>query len=261
MPRIYGNLQRERRDYGPLFKRIRKVMTYVAVLAVLYVFFFSSVFIVRRVEVQGAALADSATIESWIPKGGSIWRLDDTAIRARILAEQPVQKVTILKGLPDSIRVVVEEEAALILWKTNSTISLIDKGGIAFYQYPENALPATDTAAGKKVDGLLLIADNKNLPAKLGEQVVSANFVSFVQDLQKAMSKYVPGHTITNLSVDDTIYDLTAKTDKGMTIQLNTVADAAPQIRNLARLIEQKNIPQNAIVDLRIDRWAYVKNP
>ena len=261
MPRIYGNLQRERRDYGPLLRRIRRVATYVAGAVLLYVFFFSSVFIVRKVEVQGAALADGDAIKALVPLGGSIWRLDDAAIRAQVLKAQPVQKVTVLKGLPDSIRVVVEEETAHVLWKTDGTVSLLNGNGSVFYQYAEAALPAADSPAGKKIAGLLTVVDTQNLPATPGAQIVSANFVAFVEDMRAAMLKYVPGHMPTELSVSDTIYDLSMKTDKGMTVLFNTVADAAPQVRNLARLIEQKHIPENATVDLRIDRWAYVKTP
>jgi hypothetical protein len=44
-----------------------------------------------------------------------------------------------------------------------------------------------------------------------------------------------------------------------MTVKMDTMADAGVQTRNLARLIQQKKAGPTSSVDLRINRWAFVK--
>lgn len=258
MPRIYGNLQREQRDFRPFLKKFIPYLWTGVGLVVLYVLFFGSIFRVRTVEVQGVTLSNPDEIRNSVPLGGSLWAIPTAEIRQEIMTSQPVREVRILRGLPSSIRLIVQEEEPVVAWVSAGQLSLLDEQGVAFLQYPEQSLPPIETALGHKIASLPRVVDTQNLPVEIGKKVVSASFVSFVKLSLENLQHYVPDYTWEKAEVSTTLYDITFVGPTGLKVAMNTLADSGVQVRNFTRLVQAEKVMPNSFVDLRIDRWAYI---
>ncbi|CAN5165543.1 hypothetical protein BH11PAT4_BH11PAT4_7850 [soil metagenome] len=257
-PLIYGNLQKPKRDYSSFFRLLKHALWSGSVAAIVWLLFWSPVFTVKQVEVAGSLLSNSAAISESIPRGGSIWFLSEASIKSKIFATQPVIDVKVYKGIPHSVKVVVEERKPVILWQSGDGVSLIDAGGEVLFTYKVAEFPTSEAEPGTTLNQLPRVTDSQNITVVTGTSIASPQFVEFVASLQHEMATYLPDLRVTRLEVQRTTYDLLVVAESGLRVQMNTLGEAAPQVRNLARLITQENIASNAQVDLRIDRWAYV---
>jgi len=261
MPRIYGSLQEPERT-SPL-RTIGVFFRFFVLLALIsaagWALFFSPWFQVTDVEVDGAAFVSADSVRAQVPLGGNIWRLQAKTIEAKVLTNPVVESVEVLRGIPHTVRVVVHERPPMALWTSGSTVSVLDPQGIAFEQFPMTGLPAATTPLGAALAKNPRVVDTKSLPVAADQTVVSPVFIGFIQQCQTQLAALLPQLTIDHYEVANTTYDLTLVTKQGMTVTFNTLADPGVQVRNLTRLVKEKNVPLTAKVNLSIDRWAYVQ--
>jgi cell division septal protein FtsQ len=258
MPRIYGNLQREQRDWRPLLRGFKRFLWVAGTLFALYALFWSPYFRIRTVEVQGVTLSNADFVRAAVPLGGSIWSIPSTQITHQIVAHEPVESVEVLRGIPDGVRLVVHERQPIIAWVAAGTVNLVDAKGEIFLQYPETALPATDTSLGARIAELPRVVDTQNLPVEVGKQIAATEFVLFIQQTLSNFQQYTPEYAWDHAEVGVSFYDVTFIGKDGLRVAMNTLGDSGIQTRNLARLLQQGKAHPNSTVDLRIDRWAYV---
>ncbi len=242
-----------------LFTVLRHLIWSGTVAAIVWVLFWSPVFKVKNVEVQGTLLSNSQKISELVPRGGSIWFVPEAKIKASIFASQPVIDVKVLKGIPSSLRIVVEERKPVILWQSGDGVSLIDANGEVLFTYKVSDFPNADAEPGTTLNQLPRVTDSQNIAVTTGTSIATSQFVSFVASLQQEMLAYLPELKVVKLEVQQTTYDLLVVTEQGLRVQMNTLGEAAVQVRNLKRLLVQETISPTSQVDLRIDRWAYVK--
>lgn len=259
MPKIYGNLQKPRRSYAGLARFVSSLFWVAVAGCLLYVVFFSGWFSVRKVDVQGTSLVSADQIKGLVPTGDPIWFFPKERVSSQIMVDPRIQSVDILKGLPDSIRVVVHERQPALAWTSGSNLTLLDVTGLAFAQYPLVSAPSPSTPAGTLISTLPKVQDTKSLPVSLGQSVVAGGFTAFVAEVSKQMGILLPTVPVDHFEVADTTYDVTIVTKPGMQVRLSSLADPGVQIRNLSRLVQQKKVTTTSKVDLRIDRWAYVQ--
>lgn len=261
MPQIYGSLHKpERRFSWSIIWSLFKILFGMGSVAlVVYTLFMSPVFSVKTVEVQGVAFNDPATVKATVPQGGNIWRLPVGQIEQEVLQLPSVESVQVLRGLPNTVRIVVTEKRPALRWVSAGTLSLIDESGTVFSQYPVASVPATGTSVGDVLATALLITDSQNLPVALHREVVSVSFVQFVSVVRDNLATSLPELTIDRFEIGATTYDLTLYAKQGMKVQFNTLADPAVAVRNLTRLIKNYHVQLTQQVDLQIDRWAYVR--
>ncbi len=259
VPRIYGDLQKPKRDW----RKLRRVLRYVLVLLLVYVGYYvifeSSVFAVTQVEVQGAQVAEPRAIQALVPLGGNIWRLNEDQVAKTIKDSQPVLTVQVLRGIPHTVRVVVTERTPVIRWQVGDSMYLLDADGIAFMVYPVSTPPSPETSFGQLLLQVPLVNDSKQVPVSIGDVVVSHLFEQFLVKVTGELRSYLPAYELQYIEIADASYDVTLVIAGGMRVQMSSLADAAIQVRNLARLQRDGKLKTNSQVDLRIDRWAYVK--
>jgi hypothetical protein len=259
MPKIYGNLQKPPRSYAGLARFVRLLAWIAGLAAVVYGIFLSGFFSVKRIDVQGTSLMPATEVSALAPTGGPIWFFPKEAVTSHLLEDDRVQSVSILKGLPDSIRIVVHERQPALAWVSGTSTTLVDGTGLAFLQYDQSSLPAATTPVGTIITALPHVQDTKSLPVSPGHRILSSGFVSFVQTISQNLGTTLPELTIDHFEVGDTTYNVTLVAKQGMQVQLNALADPGVQSRNLARMVQQKKATLTSKVDLRIDRWAYVQ--
>ena len=257
MPRIYGNLQPKRREYFAFLRCLPLFFWSLVGIGLVYGVLFSGFFSVKHVEVEGAVLSDADQIRSTVPLGSSLWFISKKQIADRVSDDPAVDGVAVLRGLPDSVKIVVSEKKPAMVWQSGPTYYVLDADGVPFLSY--SALPDAATPIGKTLASVPLVRDDKALPVRIGRQPAGGSFVTFVAATQAQVKKLLPTVQVLRFEVSDTTYDVTMFTKQGMEVQFNSLGDAGVQSRNLARLVQQNKANlASSMVDLRVDRWAYV---
>jgi cell division septal protein FtsQ len=260
MPKIYGNLQPQQRKVSLSGVRVflKRSIPYLIGVAVIYLLVVSAAFKVKRVEVRGVSLLNPSDIQALVPTGGSIWLFPKNAVANDILKNPTVSQVRILRGLPDSIRVDITEREARAFWVTGTKGSVLDNQGEVFEQYELSNMPDPESLPGKTIASIPHIIDESGLGAESGQKVASTLFLDFVRDTSQQLATYLSARKAVEYRVGVTTYDVTMALDNGLLVELNSLGDAGVQIRNLARLDRDGKLVGAQVVDLRIDRWAYV---
>ena len=259
MPRIYGNLQRPKRDFGAFFRTLRNLFWLLAVAAGAYAVFFSGWFSVRQVQVEGVLFAPKEQVQTAVPLGSNLWLLSQQQASSRVMRYPSVESVSVLRGLPDHVRIAVVEKQPALVWLSGNDALVLDNSGMAFARFGRADIPSGDTPLGAALAGIPRVYDVKAVPVKVGQQVASASFVRFISETRRQWAELLPQATLSRFEISETTYDVTVYTEQGLRVQLSSLADAGVQVRNLTRLIHQGYANLNSTVDLRVDRWAYVK--
>lgn len=261
-PQIYGNLQPRKRklDLSGFFKVGRRLAWAAGIAAVFYLVMVSSVFRIKTVEVIGATLLEPSVLAAQVPRGGSIWTFSKEKLQQDLEAKNPtIEEMHILRGLPDGLRIEIKERSALAVWLSGTFAYVLDADGIAFLKYNQTELPSTDLVVGQTLQQLPHITDQSGLPIELGEQVTSSLFLRFVMEANTQMAALAPLYPVQAFEIGKSTYDVTVITEPGLRIQLDSLGDPDVQIRNFARLVRDDKVTGASNVDLRIDRWAYVR--
>jgi len=215
----------------------------------IYLVLFSGYFSVKTVQVQGAHFASSEQIQALVPTGHDIWFLSTRDITDRVMQYPSVQSATVQRGLPNSVRIVVREKQPALIWISGNTCYVLDASGTAFAQFSRVDIPEL---------GVPRVYDVENVPVKLGQQVAGISFVQFVTSASEQFASLLPQVTINSIEISDTTYEVTFYSTQGLTVEMSSLSDAGVQVRNLTRLIHQKDATLTSNVNLTVDRWAYV---
>lgn len=259
MPKIYGNVQPRHRDYSGLGIAARKIAGWGAVGIVVYGIFFSPLFRVRTVEVEGAALTDVTRAAATVPAGTNLWRLPKSDIIGGVREDPLVLSVRVLRGIPSRVRLVIEEKEPALAWHSGATVTLLDSAGYSITQFTENTLPASDTPAGQRIASIPHIVDTQNIQVEAGSLVTTQSFVRFMQDALDHFATYLPEVSIVRAELSESTTDVLLISSEGLRVQMDTLANAGVQVRNVTRLIQQGKATLQSKIDVRIDRWAYVE--
>jgi len=261
MPKIYGNLQREKWHFPlkSVLLWLRNLLILGALGMLIYILFFSSLFQVNTVEVQGAVLTSPDALRQTVALGSNIWRVPQHQIAATLEQNPIIEQAVVSKGLPHTIRISVMEKKPVLIWVTQGTSWLVDDTGEAFLSYDAATFPGPTTPQGKLLATIPTLQDTTNLPVKTNQFITSPLLTQFIQTIETKLPQALPELPIDHFELAGATYDLIVVTKPGMRIQMSGTSDPAVQIRNLTRLVHTENVPLTAQVNLLIPRWAYVK--
>jgi cell division septal protein FtsQ len=142
--RVQGRLARFR-------VQLLVVLGLVAVGALVWLVYFSSVLGVRDVEVSGTGLLTPAEVEdaAAVEPGTALARLDLDAIGARVEELDPVAAVEVERRWPSGLSIRVTERTAVAVVRQSGTLSGMDAEGVLFRSYDRlpRALPLVDAGA------------------------------------------------------------------------------------------------------------------
>lgn len=255
---VYGRatpLERPRRRglgwSGPSLWQ-RRLLLLVALVAVVG-WGIGGMFALRDVRVSAPARAaeiEQATRKvidgSW--RQGNLITMDDRDLVSKLQQADPQLKTVVVRRMwPHGIGLTVTLKQPSLAWSTGNQKYVLDKDGTAI-----GLLPAGST--------LPVVVDGSNLPVQIGGRVASARFVSFASSVVPALA--AEGVTVTGLDIKETTLDLTAGTNKGYRIMLDTSRGIEEEMRDYRAvrdlLAAQKRTPAEYI-DLRIPNKAYYR--
>ena len=180
---------------------------------------------------------------------GNLTMVDTDALSARLEAREPLlSSAVVTRQWPHGLHLAVEERKPGIIWTSAEHRYLVDSDGVVVGEANTNQ---TD---------LPVVADSSNLPVKVGDRVVSARFITCVDDLVRLIPATKLG--IIGLSVPATTTEVFVTTDKSYVVKFDTTRPASESIAALTRVLAQLTATNKApaeYIDLRIENRAYYK--
>ena len=240
------------------FELIKKYAFYILlVIVAIYIVFFSGIFRVSRVDVQGpnSELSQDLEIESnkYIKAlfTGSNWIfIDSGSLKSQLQKTFTGQEsITVKKIFPNRIEVKTDEQQSAIIWKTGNQRYVVSINGRSLSEIKD-----------QNTNGLPVVIDGSSIPIKVGDRVVSRDFVDFVIKL----NDYFRDNKIEveQIYVNETTSELNAKLKDGYVVKFNTSDPADSQTRSLSAslaLIKSQNKKPSEYIDLRVTGKAFYK--
>jgi cell division septal protein FtsQ len=177
----------------------------------------------------------------------NVLTVDPEGLELKLQQADPLIKTAgITRKWPGELVVQVALKQPSLGWSSGNQAYLLDRDGTAIGVLPQgSALP--------------VITDGSNLPVKIGDRVVSARFVAFVEALVPALAaEKLP---VNGLSVAETTFDLMVQT-KGYRLIFDTnrpVEEGMHDLRAVLRTLATQKKSPGEYIDLRIAGKAYYK--
>lgn len=232
----------------PLFWVIFKLT--LPIIIVIYVIYFSPVFKLKEIIVSGNEFIAKEDVISSIPLGINVLRIKNDDLEKDIKDRLPViSQVKVYKGIPNAIKIVVEEHKGVLVWQSGINYYLVSQDGTVFSDI---------TADIASFASYPRVSDTRNLAVKISTRIVSPTFIEFVQKM------YIDLKDRTNLdpdyfAIDDTTVDINMYTKNGLYIKLDSLRSADKQLNDLKLVLLDKKPEVKEYVDLRVSGWAYYK--
>jgi len=242
---IFEPKQKKRISFS--FKKLKYFLCIAIFFYLIYFVFYSQRFYIKDVFIEGNNILSKDIILNEVSRA-NIFRLNVAALRAKLINRFPeIREVEIYRGIPNALKIVVNERDGRIVWQTEDRKYLVSSQGEVMRQI----------VAGEG-DNLPVVLDKKNLPIKTGEGLVSPNLIAFIVNIDAGLLSDVnlkPNH----FEVNETTFDLNLYTDAGFYIKLNSLRSSKKQLDNLKLVMVEKRPDIHEYVDVRIDGWAYYK--
>lgn len=248
-PKIFGQSRREPKKKFELPNINFRLIFFLIIFGLLtYFVFFSPQTKIKSIIVEGASIVSKDQIVSALPLGQNIFLFNVDENKVNLLNKFPeLKQVEIYRGIPDTLKIVVLEREGKIVWQSGSDKYLISSDG-------DVAKKISDSEVGN----MPIVVDTKSLAVKVGDNLVSANFVAFVSNVYNSFYS-VTGIKPTGFEVPETTLDVNLKTDAGFYVKLNSLRSSQKQLDNLKLVLTDRRADIHEYVDLRIDGWAYIK--
>jgi len=248
-PKIYRpTLGREKPKFKLSPARLKFVLILVILFGILYYFFASPQFRVKDIIVEGNSLVSRDEIVSILPTDENIFLFNTDKSRSEIVSKFPeIKQVEIYRGIPDALKIVVLERENKIVWQTNTDLYYVSAKGYV-----------TRKITTDQIRGLPVVVDTKTLPVKLGQELVSPNFVAFITNVFSSFQDE-EGIKPLNFEIPETTFNINLKTEAGFYVKLNSLRSSQKQLGDLKKILTQYKDNIHEYVDLRVDGWAYYK--
>jgi cell division septal protein FtsQ len=231
-----------------------------------YQVFFSGMLMIERVTIEGAGLLTSGEVEQTVQEALSehIWTvfpqnnflvLSMLRVEERLLASSPlIRQVSVKKLFPSTVIVSLLERGNFLFWCSGEeSCFLIDEEGV-LQDWPK--------AQEEHRVAHIFLDDEAKKPAKVGDRVVTRQFLLFINGLSQAFTEQ-SGITIRERMFVLSRYtdELRLETNEGFSLQINTGIPIERTLNTL-RIVREKAIPEERradliSVDLRIPGKAF----
>lgn len=221
----------------------------VVLILLIYFLFFSRVFELNTLVVHGNRLVDAQTIEKTVFKNGfhkiNALLFNEMKATKQIMSLAQVKQVTFHKYfLRHQLEIVVEEHETSLIWQTTGERYLVNRAGVVYDIAPPES-------------PLIVVEDLKNVPVTIKQQVLTTEFIEFVNFVAANLSRKTTLN-VRQIDVPETTFELEVVTNEGWKIIFDTTKSPDTQLNNLAKILKGGAKPKQ-YVDLRILDRVYYK--
>ena len=234
------------------------VLLVMPLLWFIWFIFFTDSFTVRAITVIDAREHTAASVQALLEEkmGANMFWLQTPILEQKILLAVPqVRDVHIVRTLPDTLKIVVQEKTPLLLLLSQRTYYFVDEAGIAYEEARLETLPGT----------ILPIVKNSDEEAQLtlGAPVVDKKFIQFLQFVNKQLPEVAGAQVIETRIPSLAAREVHFYLDNNWIIKLDVTRDPGGQLRTLKSLLESTiaadRRPSIEYIDLRIPQRVYYK--
>lgn len=220
--------------------------------------FFTDTFAVEAITVVDARphTTEAVAVIGESTMGQNMLFIQTPLLERRVLAELPqVRDVHILRKLPGTLKIIIQEKEPALLLLSSATYYLVDDQGIAYEQASLDTLPGTPLPIIKNSDQTASVA--------LGNPVLDAKFVSFVREAAEKLPD-IAGAEVAEIRVPSlAAREVHVLFLNNWLIRFDTTRPLATQLDVLERLLEHTITEEEQAVieyiDLRIPSRVYYK--
>lgn len=241
-------------------KRIlKKVIVYfgiIIVLSLIYLLFFSPVFIIKEIEINGLEKIGRANLNKIIDEyrqsralfvfpRNNLWTFSRTGLKERVYKHYYFDKFDIKKKLFNKIIIALKEKESAINWLTNNLCFHLDLTGTAI-EYCE-----TDK-------GLLTVLDQRNKELQIGDMALEKEELAQLLELNsqlKALSQF------RQFTLEKENKQVTVNMEEILQIKFDMTNVIGEQVARLKALLDNKDFNSNLkkfkYIDLRFGEKVY----
>jgi cell division septal protein FtsQ len=251
-PKVFTKRYRDRNSkagFNISRKGIENIIIIIFLFLGIYWLFFSNYFKVRDVIVENNKTITNEEIANFVPKGKNIFFYKTADLRDQLANKYPqIKEVAFFKGLPNAIKVQLLEREGQVIWQSNNVKYLIDNQGVV----------SRIIFSDEQMPDLPVVVDQKNRPVSPKDQLLSIEFIDFVIQTKSNFTT-ATNMNITDISINETTYDLLVSTNRGIKIFFDTTKSSESQLKNLTQILTNYNDQIKEYVDLRVEGWGYFK--
>lgn len=243
-PEIIESTKRQKVRHALNLKPLKYVIYLGIILAIIYEIFYSPLFKIKNVEIDGIKSVEISDYVNISLKNRNILFLMTGKYLNELSQRFPIlQQARIIRGLPSTVKLVASERKQVLVWCTNTCVE-IDSHGFA---YQEVTRP-TDK---------VVLDDKTGIPLKVGDRIVSTQFIEFYLGALEQLDAI--GVKIASSHMDETTFKINLKTVEGWEVILDSSESLKNQMSALKQVLETNRADIKEYVDVRVPGTVYVK--
>jgi len=147
---------------------------------------------------------------------------------------QRIEDVRVYKIFPSELKIKIQEKPSTVVWQVGDQRYMLDNNGYVI--------------SGVKEDlKMPIVVDQAELPIKIGDRIVTKNFIDFVNTADESLKKRF-GLGVDIYSVNQTTFELKAHINSGYYIVFDTDSDIIEQLDKLTKIFQQGEIAKEYII-------------
>ena len=230
VPKHYANEvfgRPEKKLYIPYWKVF---FVLVALTGIAYGLLFSDFFKIKSIVVVNNQILLEGDIVRFLEdrniKNKNLFLLNTTQVQDVLKGYyKRIDDVRVYKVFPSSLKIKIQEKPSTIIWQVGESRYLLDSNGYVFSNADQDLK-------------MPVIIDQAKLPVKIGDRIVTKDFIDFVNIVDESLKKRF-GLGIIAYSVNQTTFELQAHINSGFYIVFDTGADVVEQLDKLAKVYQQ----------------------
>lgn len=245
-PEIISRTAAQSKEKRKINLRPLKNIIYLAVIVfILYALFFSSYFKVQNVEVNGVKSVEISDYLHRTLVGRNIVLFQTGSYLRDLIKLYPVlSEVDIVRGLPHTIKINLNERDQVLIWCNNSGCFNIDTYGYAY----EKVEKPTDK---------VILYDDGNIEIKEGTRVTTPQFIAFFLDAIKQFD--ANSVKIKEARISETTFKVSFVSGEGWQAILDSSSSLSNQISSVMQVLKNNRADLKEYVDVRVEGVAYIK--
>ncbi len=244
-PKIFQAPKDPRKNIWPSIIKYA-ILIFLTLSIIIYLIFFCGFFKIKNIEFVGSP-SDEVKTELNQLIGHNIFSFSAKSLEQKLVVENKnLAGVKIYRGIPDTIRIVMDDRVPKIIWQSGSHQYLVDNNATIYKEITVNSMPS-----------LPVVIDLNNLVVQNLSTVATPDFVAFIQSANDALTK--ANIKITNFEVSETTFQVTVVTDKNIRIILNTMRPLSEQIDAFNQVFTAHQNEIKEYIDLRVEGRVYFK--
>jgi cell division septal protein FtsQ len=249
VPKHYANEvfgRPEKKLYIPYWK-IFAIL--VCVAGLVYFMIFSNIFKIKRIIVVNNQILLESDIVRFLEERNisnkNLFLLNTGQVKNVLLDYyKRIEDVRVYKVFPSEIKIKIQEKPSTVIWQVGENKYLLDNNGYVMSEMKEDIK-------------MPLIIDQSGLPVKIGDRIVTKDFIDFVNIVDESLKKRF-GLGVTAYSINQTTFELKVHINSGFYIVFDTGADVVQQLDKLSKVYQQGEKITEYVI-LAIDGRVIVK--